>query len=147
MGAGFIEAYKASTDATESGVGAPYYQTTFSDTAADPSDALITWNGPSFFSSNPLYILVKDGAQTPAWYLFQITVGGAGNWDGQENLDLQDFWKDNSGEIGYVAIYGKPNGPATNLLTTAVPDGGSMSMLLGMGLMGLAAARRMFGRH
>ena len=31
-------------------------------------------------------------------------------------------------------------------LSAAVPDGGSMSMLLGMGLMGLAAVRRVIGR-
>ena len=35
----------------------------------------------------------------------------------------------------------------TGFRRSAVPDGGSMSMLLGMGLMGLAAVRRVIGRN
>ena len=136
-----IEAYKQNFNGAESGVAAPYYSTTFSNPPNDPSNALISWNGPLFFTANPLFILVKDGNQTPAWYLFQITVG-AGGWNGKDDISLQDFWPGN-GAISHVSIYGTPTPGNPTLFETPVPDGGSMAMLLGMGLMGLAAVRRM----
>ena len=137
-----VEGYKQNVgEATDSGPGAPFYQTTFSNSPSDPSDALVQWTGGSFFTTNPLFLLVKDGNQSPAWYLFQLAVGGATGWNGKDNLVLEGFWP-NQGAISHIAIYGTPT-PGTDLFdVTPVPDGGSMAMLLGMGLMGLAALRR-----
>ena len=67
----------------ESGIGAPYLTTTFQNTPGDPSGAIIHPDGPLYFQSGPIYLLVKDGAQTPAWYLFRITFNAAGGpWAG-----------------------------------------------------------------
>lgn len=107
----------------ESGAAAAWYNTTFN---ADASGGAVTWNGPGTISG-PTYFLVKDGNQTPAWYLFNIS-----NWDGKSTIDFSGFWPGN-GSISHVSIFG----------TTSVPDGGSMAMLLGMALMGLAGVRRL----
>lgn len=144
MGVGVIEGYKQNEgEAGDSGPGAPYYTTTFSN---DNSNALITWDGPLYFTADPLYLLVKDGNHSPAWYLFALT-----DWNGQDTLSLENFWagdgKDGGGEISHVTIYGRPGGPdlfCTNCVS--VPDGGSATILLGMGLLGLAALRRRMGR-
>jgi len=141
---GIIAGYGATTEIYKQDVGAgsdtgafaANYTTTYSNSAGDPSDALIHWVGGAFINTNPLYLLVKDGDQSPAWYLFKITVGGAGNWDGKADIDLQDFWPQ-QGAISHIAFYQG---------TANVPDGGSMSLLLGMGLVGIAAVRRKFGK-
>jgi hypothetical protein len=134
-----VELYKENVgDGFDTGPHASNYKTTFSNSAADPMDALIEWVGPGFITSNPVFLLVKDGNHSPGWYLFKITVGGAGNWDGKEDLDLQDFWP-NGGAISHVTLYGSTQ--------NRVPDGGSLSVLIGMSLAGLAAARRLLGRN
>lgn len=71
---------------------------------------------------------MKGGNHTPAWYLFAINI-----WDGKTDIVLENFWPGN-GEIGHLSLYGG---------TTSVPDGGSVTLLLGMALMGLAGFRRM----
>lgn len=130
------ELYKSDVSGS-SGVGADSgtfnssYNTTFSNTAADPSDALIKYVSGSSISSNPAYLLVKDGNQSPAWYLFNLTALG---WNGTADLKLTGFWPSN-GAISHVSIYG--NGG-----TTRVPDGGVTVALLGVSLLGLGAIRR-----
>lgn len=122
-------------DGVSSGGFADSYSTAYSNTQADPEDALITWNGGSFINSNPVYLLVKDGNSNPAWYLFNIS-----GWDGKENIVVDSFWAGagnlGRGAISHVSIYGGTS-------TTRVPDGGSMAMLLGIALLGLAGTRRM----
>jgi hypothetical protein len=120
--------YKSDVGQADSGSAADWYNTAYFNTPLDPSDADITWVGPGVIGGGPIYLLVKNGNHTPAWYLFNIS-----NWNGTETIQLQGFWPD-QGAISHVAIYGG---------TTTVPDGGSMAMLLGMALMGLAGARRM----
>jgi hypothetical protein len=83
--------------------------------------------GPGFVSSNPVYVLVKDGNSTPAWYLYNIS-----GWNGQDKIILQNFWPQR-GAISNVSIYGT---------TTSVPDGGAIAMLLGAALLGLAGVGR-----
>jgi hypothetical protein len=126
---GVTELYKQDVGDPDSGTYAGSYTTTFSNTATDPEDALIDYiSGPSI-GGTPIYLLVKDGDQEPAWYLFDIS-----NWNGTDDIVLQDFWPD-QGAISHVAIYGG---------SASVPDGGSMAMLMGVALMGLAGARRLF---
>jgi hypothetical protein len=114
---------------SDSGSFAGSYTTTFQP-PADPSGAIITYDGAPdpVITANPVYLLVKDGSATPAWYFFNIS-----GWNGTETITLVNFWPD-QGAISHVQING--NG-------TSVPDGGSMAMLLGIALMGLAGARRM----
>ena len=124
-----VEVYKQNVGGAESGSFASSYTTTFSNTAQDPSDALIDYVGGAFITSCPnCFLLVKDGNQTPAWYLFRLA------WNGTDDIVLDNFWPA-QGAISHVALYAAPG-------TTTVPDGGSMSMLLGLGLMGLAGVRR-----
>lgn len=119
--------YKQNTDDTfDTGPAAAWYETVFLNPPDDPSGALVTWTGPGYILG-PTYLLVKDGKQIPAWYLFDVS-----NWGGMDTITLQNFWP-GTGAISHIEIFG----------STAVPDGGSMAILLGMALIGLAGVRRM----
>lgn len=111
----------------EEGPGAPFYTTTFSNTPTDPSDALITRNGPNYASCGTCYLLVKDGNQYPAQYLFDIS-----GWDGKSDINLVGFWPD-KGAISNVQIFGARVVPEPATLTT---------LLLGLGLLGVGSLRR-----
>lgn len=119
--------YKA--EGSESGAFADDYTTVF-DPPGDPEDALVTWDGPDFIT-DPSYLLVKDGNQDPAWYLFDIS-----SWDGMEELDLQNFWPI-QGAISHVSIYGGGEPPPNG----EIPEPATM-LLFGAGLAGLAGVRR-----
>jgi hypothetical protein len=122
--------YKSDQGGSDSGPAASWYNTEYFNTPADPQEAVITWQSGSPFiaNSSPIYLLVKDGRHVPAWYLFNIS-----GWNGTEEIRLDNFWAQ-SGAISNVGIYGG---------ATAVPDGGSMAMLLGMALLALAGSRRL----
>jgi hypothetical protein len=121
------ELYKQDVGGSESGSLAGSYETTFSNTEQDPSDALIEYVGGDIVGPTA-FLLIKDGNQDPAWYLFNLTDLG---WTGVEDLELSGFWPD-QGAISHVALYGG---------TTTVPEPGTL-LLLGSGLIGLA----LFGR-
>ena len=127
MGAS-TELYKQDFGGGESGPLAGSYQTQFFNSA---QDATITWVGGSYVGP-VAFALVKDGNNNPGWYLFNLTTIGA--WNGRTDLEFENFWVDN-GAISHVALYGTTG--------TSVPDGGSVAMLLGVALMGLAGFRRM----
>jgi hypothetical protein len=127
------EKYKQNVGGAESGSLAGSYTTTFANTPGDPSDATIVYNGGPILG-NTRYMLVKDGNQTPAWYLFNLTALG---WNGTETLFLTGFWP-NQGAISHISLYGGPDGGDT----PGVPDSGSTIALLGLGLSLLAIVRR-----
>lgn len=119
--------YKDNVGGVEEGPFAGSYETTYNP-PADPEDFLITYVGGPIIGP-PAYLLVKDGSQSPAWYFFDLTALG---WNGTDDIEGLGFWP-NQGAISHVEIFGTP---------TTVPDGGSMAMLLGLALMGLAGVRR-----
>jgi hypothetical protein len=124
----YTELYKQDVGISgDEGSFAASYVTEFSPTT-DPLGGTVTWvGGSSYITADPIYLLVKDGNQVPAWYLFDIST-----WTGQETIHLDNFWPD-QGAISHVAIYGTG---------TSVPDGGATLMLLGGVLVGLETLRR-----
>ena len=139
---GATELYKQNVgEAIDTGAGAAYYSTTFANSPTDPEDAYITWVGPTTWI-NPVnsFLLLKDGKQTPAWYLFSLQALG---WTGNQNLDLQDFWIGN-GAISHVTIYGggTVNGDPLPPFISDVPEPASIAMWLTMAVGGAFVARR-----
>ena len=113
---------------TDSGAFAGSYDTDFTSSANDVSAAAITWNSPSGTINCPTcLLLVKDGNNTPKWYLFDLA-----SWDGEVTINLSGFWEGESGAISHVSIYGAPG---------QVPEPG-MVALLSIGLLGMVIARR-----
>ena len=130
------ELYKQDVGGSESGSLAGSYTATFSNTPGDPSNALITYDGGSIVGDTA-WLLVKDGNNNPAWYLFNLTDLG---WNGTDDVILTGFWPDN-GAISHVALYGTTGGGGNG-----VPDAGSSLALLGLALMGLAGIRQRIAR-
>lgn len=127
------EQYKQNVgDANDTGPYATSYVTTFTNTPSDPSNALIDYVGGPILGPTA-YLLVKDGNQTPAWYLFNLTALG---WNGTADLELSGFWP-NQGAISHVALYQGAGGDIPG-----VPDGSTTVALLGLALGALAVARR-----
>jgi hypothetical protein len=112
----------------EFGPFALYYDTSYVP-PADPDSASIVWAGvPNpYITGSPLYLLVKDGNATPAWYLFDLNALG---WDGKETLILSDFWP-GTGAISHIEILGR----------TTVPEPTTL-LLLGAGLLGVGILSR-----
>lgn len=129
-----FELYKNEVGVGEFGAFAGSYQTVFSNTPDDPSEATISWTGGAIID-NP-FLLVKDGRNDISWYLFDLRPYdsilrpfGLG-WDGMDDLVLSNFWPDQGG-ISHVTLYGR----------NPVPEPATM-MLLGLGLIGLAGIGR-----
>jgi hypothetical protein len=102
------EVYKQNVgDASDSGSFASSYQTTFSNAANDPEDALVDYISGAVITGTEIYFLVKDGNQNPAQYVFKIsalpTTLGTG-WNGTEDIVLDGFWPE-EGAISHIAIY------------------------------------------
>jgi hypothetical protein len=130
--------YKATQGGgAEEGLFAAYYSTLFGDPTLPDADATISWDaGPNglYIHDAPVFALIKDGKLpktpgVPTWYFYDLT-----GWSGQEAIDFSGFFEGNQDKISHVAIYGMD--------PPQVPDGGSMAILLGIGLMGLAGFRR-----
>lgn len=121
--------YKDNVGGIEEGLLTGSYDTTFSNTALDPENALITYTGGDMVSCPECYLLVKDGNHDPIWYLFDI-----GYWDGEMDIDLQNFWPD-QGAISHVSIWSGEGG-------TTVPEPGVLA-LLSIGLIGLGLRKKL----
>lgn len=122
--------YKSTqSDAAESGPWKDYYSTSYLGTPS--AFARISWDGSPdpFIVADPAYAYIKDG--NLGWYFFDIT-----GWNGMEDVVFSGFFGGNQGKISHVSLYGTES-------QRDVPDGGSMAMLLGMAVAGLAGFRRM----
>lgn len=132
------ERYKAEVGGPETGSASAYYETRFSNTTNDPSDAYIDWVGPAAIKALGSFLLVKDGNQTPAWYLFRLADLG---WTENKDLDLQDFWPGN-GAISHVTLYGTGTVTPPAGSSHPVPEPGAMTLWLMVAVGGAFAARR-----
>jgi hypothetical protein len=116
---------------TDLGSLAGSYTTTFGvvagDDPLDPGSANIVYDSGDAVSCPTCLLLVKDGNQEPASFIFDLS----SIWDGMETISIRDFWP-NQGAISHVSFYGK---------NTPVPEP-SMVGLLAIGLIGAAVARR-----
>jgi hypothetical protein len=125
------EEYKNEEDTgTESGPAAGWYTTSYNSGALPDNDATFRWDGGSFISAANTFALIKDGKSTPAWYLFDIS-----GWNGQDTIEFSGFWPSKAGAISHITVLSAQGG-------TAVPDSGSVLVLLALALFALEAVRR-----
>jgi hypothetical protein len=96
----------------------------------EPGGDLSAFNITQDLAHTPAFLLVKDGAHLPSWYLFNLTLLG---WNGTDTIELSGFWP-GPGAISHVSLY---RGETTN-----TPDGGSMVVLLGGAVAVLGFLRR-----
>lgn len=116
----------------EEGAAAPYYSTVFDLSPTDPSKATLTWGvgGTHVIACPDCYLVIKDGNQTPAQYVFNL-----GSWNGQETIELSGFWPA-QGAISHVAIFSSGT-------LAPVPEAETYALMLaGLGLVGFAVRRR-----
>jgi len=112
-------------DPGESGSLAGFYSGSYTD-----SGGLIQYTGGAII--DPVaYLLVKDGNNNPAWYLFNMTALG---WNGTDDIVLSGFWEGTQGAISHLTLYSGDE--------TTVADGGSMLILLGGAVTVLGFLRR-----
>lgn len=125
------ELYKDDFGTGESGSLMNSYETAWTQlNDGEPEGAVISHEiGTPYIVPPPAFLLVKDGNQDPAWYLFDLA---ALSWNGTETLDLQNFWLGPGGAISHVALYGARQ---------SVPEPAIM-LLLGSGLVALAGLSR-----
>lgn len=116
--------YKAEVPSGEEWSFSGSYTTVFTNSATDPEDADITYDGNGAIIDTAQFLYVKDGQHSPAWYVFAIS-----GWDGLK-IDLDNFWS-GGGAISNIAIVGG----------TPVPEPATM-LLFGTGLAGLAGVAR-----
>lgn len=118
-----------SPETEEEGSFADSYETAFENDPLDPEDAVINYSsGEPAIGCPECYLVVKDGKNEPAQYLFNI-----GDWNGTDSIDLAGFWDENQGAISHVAIFGGGG--------TEVPAPGTLG-LFGLSLLLLAGAQR-----
>ena len=127
-----LELYKIDFDTlTEERPFADSYTTTFnvvdSDDGVSNAGGEIAYDfGNPSISCPDCFLLVKDGDQTPAWFVFDL-----GDWSGTTSIFMEDFWLGKGG-ISNVVIYGN---------ISNVPEPGMVS-LLAIGLIGMVVTRR-----
>jgi hypothetical protein len=148
--------YKQNVGGGESGTFADNYSTVFSNTATDPEDALISWDGSPelFIDYDYMYLVIKDGNANPAVYVYNLNNLQFGvpayQWNGKDTLRLEDFWpsgkdendKPLTGAISHVEIFygGSPDIGGGG--RTVAPEPASLVTWGVLGLVGLVYGRR-----
>ena len=137
------ELYKENrADGSEAGAFLGSYDTTWGPTSLLDAEFTISYTGGNFISASSVYLLVKDGNNSPNWYLYNIS-----GWNGTEAIRGQNFFGGNQTALSHVALYSPdptPTGtPPTGTPGTNVPDGGTTVALFGLSLLGLGGMRRM----
>ena len=84
------------------------------------------------------FVIVKDGNNTPAQYLFILSTAAIGIWNGTDELEFSGFWPSN-GAISNVALWGGSGSPPPPDQLVPAP---APLALLGLGLLGLGIRRR-----
>jgi len=126
-----FELYKENVgDGFDSGSFAASYETDFFNTPSDPQAALIRYISGNSVSCPECFLLVKDGASLPNWYLFDI-----GSWNGTDNIAMTGFWT-GPGSISHVSIYATTGGTDNR-----APEPGVL-ILVAAGLLGIGFSRR-----
>ncbi|HEX2493531.1 MAG TPA: PEP-CTERM sorting domain-containing protein [Steroidobacter sp.] len=120
--------YKAEVGGADSGLFAGSYDTTFLNSANDPSGALIDYIGGAAISCPSCYLAIKDGNHNPSYYFYDLSA-----WDGTELIALSNFWP-GRGAISHLSIWGADT-------STNVPEPATLG-LLSLGLLGVGAVRR-----
>ncbi len=124
------EVYKGE-QASESGPLASSYKTVYD---SEMENGTISYEGgPSVSALDNIYLGIKDGKNTPYWYVFDLS----GKWNGTTAIELQNFWT-GQGSISHATIF-------TGETPGGVPDGGMTIALLGLGLAGLGLTKRFMG--
>ena len=112
----------------DSGSYASSYDTAYSNSLLDPSNALITYEGGAAIDCPSCYLAIKDGNQSPGYYFYDLSA-----WDGHETISLENFWP-GKGAISHIGIWGLPT-------PTNVPEPSTLG-LFGLGLLALGIKRR-----
>jgi hypothetical protein len=120
--------YKAEVGGgADAGVLGASYNTAFTNSSHDPSDALLSYFGGVAITCPSCYLVVKGGKHTPAQYFFNL-----GSWNGTDSLQLLGFWPA-KGAISNIAIWGAPS--------ATIPEPGTV-LLFGTALVGLWSRNR-----
>jgi hypothetical protein len=129
-GCTLTQQYKQDAVAGETGSLANSYSATITP-AGDADSFQITYTGGSSVGPTA-WLIVKDGANNPGWYLFNLTDLG---WNGTDTINGSSFWPQ-QGSVAYVELFGNTSPPPTPLPAP------SPLLLLGSGILGVGIFRR-----
>lgn len=129
-----FELYTANPNEAASGPYAASYVTDFAvDGAEAGSAADVTYvSGAPWVQNDPVILYVKDGNHAPIHYLIDIS-----DWDGQESLQLRNFWL-GGGSISHFTLLGG---------AAPVPEPASVAVWSALGLIFAMGAYRRWRRQ